>query len=342
MMGDDGATPIEMYITDRGVYEFLQQMPNMEFLHCSPCCNISGEIFSKIGEFPSLRVFHLDRRASNAELVDPCSEFHFGGGVLPKLESLDIGMGWYQQERGLAGRTGRGKGGYRKTVTFPPSKLLAAELLQMAPNLTSINFLADVEDVDMVEVTRELIGILKIQPIPAMRGKSTLFTQDKIDIVDMLLEHSQIVTNMNLCGVMQALDWKKYERPLPSVTSLYLEKTTDPEVYKKLTQLFPSLTSLTFENFNIPPEMLNLLLDVSVWPDLKSVQPSGTPSWKEVLEVRPFLISQVDMWDGREMRQQFKVGNASQQFIKDWTVWDEVGQIHPWCSVEELLRVQEI
>lgn len=87
----DGATPIELEVTDEGIYEFLKALPQLEHVDFYPCCNFLGELFKKIGEFSQLKHFRVIREGYNSGLVTMADDVHFGGGMLPKLEYIGVG-----------------------------------------------------------------------------------------------------------------------------------------------------------------------------------------------------------------------------------------------------------
>ncbi|EFC36808.1 predicted protein [Naegleria gruberi] len=91
---DDGATQFELEITDKGLEHFLEKETQIEVIDLEPAANISGSIFKRLGDFPTLKSFRTQRVSYNGDCSDQEEDIFFGGNTNPNLEYLDIGPGF--------------------------------------------------------------------------------------------------------------------------------------------------------------------------------------------------------------------------------------------------------
>ncbi|EFC36563.1 predicted protein [Naegleria gruberi] len=77
-------------ISDDSLYKVFKNLPHLTHFEIENNAVFTGKFLSKIGEFPQLKFFKVDRRGD--DLVESCADLHLGGGILPNLEFLELGI----------------------------------------------------------------------------------------------------------------------------------------------------------------------------------------------------------------------------------------------------------
>ncbi|EFC39766.1 predicted protein [Naegleria gruberi] len=98
---DHGYGYIGVSINDEGLYGFLKALPKLKHLNLGVCHQISGDFYSRIGEFTQIEYFRVERRNGGygQVLVDEVDNVKFGGGMLPNLYYLEIGNFSFSTEK---------------------------------------------------------------------------------------------------------------------------------------------------------------------------------------------------------------------------------------------------
>ncbi|KAG2373492.1 hypothetical protein C9374_012099 [Naegleria lovaniensis] len=269
--GYDGATPIEIEVTDEGLYELMKALPQLEHIHLNPCCNMSGEIFKKLGEFSQLKHFHVNRTSYNNGLVDMTSDIHFGGGVLSKLEYIDVG-GCYDFE------------------TLEEFEKFITSLRSVAPHLKNFGELmfcesrrdssgSIIDKKKLVELFSETIAHLDVD-----RAATDLASILPKNLTSLSMELTQEFVNKNVVTQLQP------NYGLKKLTlHLYNDKPEMGSVIETLAvKIYPCVTHLRLYNicFGDNYDVLEKILsNPNAWPNLRFMD--GVSNVKEILTIRP-------------------------------------------------------
>jgi hypothetical protein len=95
---ENGDTPYEVYFTDNGVLRFMSKV-KIEEIVFKKCCNITGELFTKIGDYASeLKECSIELKSYAAEMPNQYEPLVFGGAVLQNLQRLELAGNWIDLE----------------------------------------------------------------------------------------------------------------------------------------------------------------------------------------------------------------------------------------------------
>ena len=296
--GNDDSTPMEMEITDDALFQFMKGEPCLEYVRLTPCCQISGEIFSKMGQFKNLRYFSVDRTCLNGDMVGQYDNITFGGGVLDKLEVFEFGDQIDME-----------------SASEDAKKNFIDSFLKMAPNIKNMGSIPFTEGIDSKAAFEKLPTSLTIIP------QSRHFTQPNEDtITQAFLEKCSLLgAQLEEVDIPANIDCSKI-KTMPSVKKLSIYgKHADVAMLTELCRVFPCV-----EVFNCPEIRQKPLVDLlkgGAWPNLKRFASLSD----DILEVRPFLVDDVGPFDEpKEIRKSSLVKDELVQFVKDWIVLDPI------------------
>ncbi|EFC49298.1 predicted protein [Naegleria gruberi] len=87
----DSGSSFEASISDSGIINFLEKLPNLEYIDIPAACEISGSCLQKLGNFPNLRYFNVGRNNIYVGVTAQHEDLYFGGNSNERLEFVGIG-----------------------------------------------------------------------------------------------------------------------------------------------------------------------------------------------------------------------------------------------------------
>jgi len=270
-------------VTDEGILKFLQSEPHLEYIDLFACYGVSGEIFSKIGQFKNLKYFSIARDGYRepCEVDDQCDNLTFGGGVLKKLEYCNIGYDLTS--------FAEDKEGARQFID---------SLIKMAPNLKDIGWCLSIEGIDLMDAVEKLIPILTSFPLRFDQATDP----EIVKLAQTWLERSTILEEVDLTDLQHVKNFDFSNiKPIPSVKRLVLSPTDDLP-WNELCRIFPSVVEIHSTSLG---QAFMELIKQGAWPNLKPSRALVKRNCEQVcakygLEDKEFLYDWFvrDLYDG--------------------------------------------
>ena len=313
--GDDGATPMENGFTDKGILRFLDRLPEMHTLLLYHCCNVSGEVFTKIGKYSKLKALCIERTVMNGDLVDQFDNIYFGGGVLTELETLAL-EGMYESLPNNFGES----------------------LAATAPNLKKLWNHIEKNEADQ-QINRAKLPKLVHSTISGKVGEELdTRLENKLESVEIENYESNILSVEHI----KKANWGNMKKmqlsfPLPDAPDEWLRAIVNScprmEVFHLTDHFAPRARNQGLERRRILVEaLLQVLADPTLWPNLSIlnvsaiIEEDAVRSRKDepqlqpqILRLRPLLVFSESV-----ERPSSVVEQTEQDFIYNWLALEPI------------------
>lgn len=311
VLSDDRADEHEF--SDEGILNLLSKLPNLTDLEFHNCYAITGEVFTKIGQYGKhLKNLNIERYDGE---VEEYGDIHFGGGELTALECLTF------------------QGDFNEEAEW--SKYFTSSIIQTAPNLKHLKGNFHILDMAlMLEQCQKLNTVVMARCTQSVISK--LIMNHNMETIDLISQdHCPFsVDSLRSClwPKLKVLNLRCVEPPKHCDEWLLTLTKACPNLQRLILCCHFQDDSAENERALIGATMYELLKIESNWPDLRvvflcddsgSTQESLLDSY-DCISIRPFLFvgnpTKVDYSFKRSTH-----GESSMvEFIRQWIVYDPI------------------